>query len=93
MAARDFPLNQQTLQAWEQGRYKPEPLAAKALETFLSQYPTITDAPLYGKRSKLSPEDLAEIRRLRAEGQTLVSIAGSYISHIMSGARLAIVTP
>ncbi|MBV8175223.1 MAG: hypothetical protein JO151_11760 [Verrucomicrobia bacterium] len=39
MAARDFPLNLQTLQAWEQSRYTPEALAAKALETFLSQVP------------------------------------------------------
>src|SRR5215469_5269164 len=34
MWGRDFPLKVQTLQAWEQGRYKPERLAGKALATF-----------------------------------------------------------
>ena len=30
----------------------------------------MTDAPVYGKKSRLSDQDLAEIRRLREEGQT-----------------------
>jgi len=94
MASCDYPVNLQTLQAWEQGRYSPEPLAAKALETFLAQVPTVTDAPVYGKRSRFSEKDLTEISRLRDEGQTLVAIAGrfgvgaSYMSRILSGARL-----
>jgi transcriptional regulator with XRE-family HTH domain len=99
MAARDYPVNLKTLQGWEQGWYAPEPLAAKALETFLAQYPTVNDAPVYGKKSKLSAQDLAEIRRLRDEGQSLTAIAArfgvdvSYISRIVSGERLKKASP
>jgi|SRR5208337_244621 len=95
MENRDCPVDIATLQQWEQGRYRPSNLAAKALETFLATYPTITDAPLYRKRTKLSAETVAEIRRSREEGQTMISIAQrfgvdeSYISRILSGERLA----
>ena len=95
MESRDCPVDIAALQQWEQGRYRPSNLAAKALETFLATYPTITDAPLYRKRTKLSAETVAEIRRLREEGQTMITIAQrfgvdeSYISRILSGERLA----
>jgi transcriptional regulator with XRE-family HTH domain len=95
MESRDCPVDIATLQQWEQGRSRPSNLAAKALETFLATYPTITDAPLYRKRTKLSAETIAEIRRLRKEGKTMISIGQrfgvdeSYISRILSGERLA----
>ena len=41
MESRDCPVDIATLQQWEQGRYRPSNLAAKALETFLATYPTI----------------------------------------------------
>lgn len=94
MEIRDFPVDIASLQQWEQGRYRPSNLAAKALETFLSEYPTITDAPRYKKRTKLTAETVAEIRRLRAEGQTMIALGQrfgvdqSYISRIVSGERL-----
>ena len=95
MEARGFPVDLSTLQQWEQGRFRPGRLAAKALEVFLSTYPKITDAPVYGKHTKFSAQDIAEIRRLREEGYTMVTIAqrfevdDSYISRILSGERLA----
>ena len=83
MAARDFPVKLQTLQAWEQGRYTPGRLAVHGLERFLVGCPVITDAPIYdGKRvSKFSAKEVAEIRRLQAEGQTQASIAARFKVH------------
>jgi transcriptional regulator with XRE-family HTH domain len=93
----NVPIDVGTIQQWEQGRYKPSRLAVTALENFLAEFPVTTDAPIYGKRSKFSAKDLAEIRRLRSEGQTMAAIAQrfnvdqSYISRILSGERLAVV--
>jgi hypothetical protein len=45
---------------------------SKDLETFLAQYPKITDAPVYG-RWKSPSKDVPEIRNLRMAGITLLS--------------------
>jgi transcriptional regulator with XRE-family HTH domain len=88
------PIDVRTIQQWEQGRYKPSRLAAAALEKFLAEPPTITDAPPYGKQSKLTAVDLAEIRRLRHEGETMKAIGErfgvdeAYISRICSGKQV-----
>lgn len=98
MGARDFPLRIETLRTWEQGRYLPEPITTRALEDFLAQHPVIRDAPAYGKRTKFSSGDVAEIKRLREEGATMVAIGTrfkvdeSYISRILAGERLAKIT-
>jgi len=98
MEARGVLVDVMTTKQWEQGRNRPGRLAGKLVGDFLERYPVITDAPVHGKRSKLSAEDLAEIRRLREEGETMKAIGQrfgvgeSYISRIVSGERLAKVT-
>jgi DNA-binding transcriptional regulator YiaG len=52
MQARECPITLSTLQAWERSWRSPGQLASKALVAFLSQYPTITDAPVYGRWRK-----------------------------------------
>jgi transcriptional regulator with XRE-family HTH domain len=95
LQSRDVPIDIGTIQQWEQGRCSPRRLAVKALEDFLARFPVIDDVPVYRKGTKFTAEDLAEIRRLRSEGQTMAAIAQrfnvdqSYISRIVSGERLA----
>jgi hypothetical protein len=61
---------------------------------FTEQHPKITDAPVYG-RWKSPNKDIAEIRKLRKSGLTLLSIAqrfgisGSAVSRICAGNRRA----
>jgi transcriptional regulator with XRE-family HTH domain len=78
MEARGVLVDVMTMKQWEQGRNRPGRLAGKLVGDFLERYPVITDAPVHGKRSKLRAEDVAEIRRLRAQGETLSAIAGRY---------------
>jgi transcriptional regulator with XRE-family HTH domain len=95
MKGRGVPIDIRTIQQWEQGLRRPSGLAVHAVADFFERFSTISDAPTYGKRSKFSAEDVAEIRRLKEEGETLVAIGErfgvdqSYISRICSGERLA----
>ena len=97
MESRGVPIDITTVQQWEQGRHWPSGLAGRLVLDFLARYEKeeLTDGPDYRKRSKLGQEDLAEIRRLREEGQTMKAIgerfgvSESYISHILSGDRLS----
>jgi len=95
MEAKGVLVDMTSMKQWEQGRNRPGRLAGKLVRDFLERYPVITDAPVYGKRSKLRDEDVAEIARLRGEGVTMKAIGErfgvgeSYISRIVSGERLA----
>jgi hypothetical protein len=54
-------------------------MGGATLDLFLAENAVVTDAPAYGRRSRFSEEDLAEICRLRDEGQTMLSIAGRFV--------------
>jgi transcriptional regulator with XRE-family HTH domain len=94
MGMHDFPVSIPSIQSWEQGVQTPGKLAARALEAFLEQHPKITDAPAYG-RWKSPNKDIAEIRKLRKSGMTLLSIAQRFgisesaVSRICAGNRRA----
>ena len=94
-ASCGVPIDIRTIQQWEQGRYNPSRLAAAALEKFFASPPKITDAPPYGKQSKLTPGEVAEIRAAAREGGETMKAIGerfgvgeSYISRIVRGERL-----
>src|SRR5215469_16388550 len=79
MNARDVPVRLRTFQAWEVRARYPEVFTARALEAFLSQYPTITDPPIFGRwKDKVSEEQVTEILKLRQQGMTLTQIAQRY---------------
>jgi len=71
MKAHGLPVALRTLQSWELSRKTPshrdpEKFAARALESFLADDPTITDAPIFGRRKdKVSKEQVTEILNLR----------------------------
>jgi transcriptional regulator with XRE-family HTH domain len=94
MKARDFKVALTTLQAWEQRNIHPGHFTEKALDAFLEQFPTITDAPTYGRW--VTPEKkIAEIHKLRKTGATLASIGEKFglsesaVSRICAGNRRA----
>jgi transcriptional regulator with XRE-family HTH domain len=92
-----LPVSITTLQQWESGRRRPGKLAGGLLEKFLVRWEgkPIKGVRIYRKKSRLSAGDVAEIRRLRSEGKTLVVIATrfgvdkSYVSRIVKKERLA----
>jgi transcriptional regulator with XRE-family HTH domain len=94
MGMHDLPVSIASIQSWEQGIQFPGMFATKALETFLEQHSKITDAPVYG-RWKTPNKDIAEIRKLRKSGMTLLSIAQRFgisesaVSRICAGHRRA----
>jgi len=49
MKVRGYPVRLSALQHWEVGLRSPSELVIKALEAFLAQHPTITDAPKFGR--------------------------------------------
>ena len=71
MKTHGLPVALRTLQSWELSRKTPshrdpEKFAARALESFLADDPTITDAPIFGRRKdKVSKEQVTEILNLR----------------------------
>ena len=94
MNARGFVVSHRTLESWDSGARVPSRFAAQALESFLAQHPVITDAPKYA-RNKLSNEQVAEIRAMRANGDELLAIAqrfgisASAVSRLSRGERRA----
>lgn len=88
MNARGFVVSHRTLESWDSGARKPSRFAAQALESFLAQHPVITDAPKY-ERDKLSDEQVAEIRAMRANGDELLTIAQKFNISASAVSRLA----
>lgn len=80
-----------TLQKWEAGVNAPGQFTIKYLEDFLVENPVIKDGPRYGRWT--SDGAVAEIRKARAKGETLRSIAERYgisesgVSRIAKGNR------
>jgi transcriptional regulator with XRE-family HTH domain len=89
----EVPINSTTLQQWEYGRHAPSPLAGKIVTKFLDEHPQITGVPEYRNKTKLTAENLVEIRRRSKNGEKLREIADSfglsesYISRILKGER------
>ena len=67
MNEAEVPINSTTLQQWEYGRHPPSPLAGKLLTKFLDDNPQITGVPVYRNKTKLTAENLVEIRRRSKE--------------------------
>jgi hypothetical protein len=78
-----------TLQKWEVGFRSPGRFAAKAMEHFLDEHPTIDDPPVVGRWKNQLPE-------LRENGATLLTIAERFgisessVSRICAGNRRAL---
>src|SRR5271165_2839709 len=83
------------LQKWEGGFRKPERFTAKVLETFFAAHPVVTDAPKYG-RWKVPDDQVKEIKALRSQGVSLLSIgerfgvSESAVSRIANGNRRSV---
>ena len=86
LQANGFKLSTGAIQKWEGGFLAPGRMATLALTYFLNEHPTITDPPKVraskdhrGRPSGWNPalpeSKVAEIRALRAQGLTLLSIA------------------
>jgi hypothetical protein len=94
MEARGLQIPYHTLEVWDSGVRNPGRFAAKAVEKFLDEHPTVDDAPKY-RRYKISPEQVEEILRLRKQDMTLSAIAQRFdisessVSRICSGSRRA----
>jgi hypothetical protein len=92
MQARGFILSHRTMESWESGLRAPGRFTVQALERFLDEYPTVTDAPAYA-RYKISDKQVTEILAARDNGDTLLSIAQRFnisessVSRICSGQR------
>lgn len=85
-----------TLQKWEGGFRSPGRFALSALDQFLEQHPTVTDAPVYGRWKTTMPDSkVSEMRKLRANGMSLLSLAERFgisessVSRICRGERRA----
>jgi hypothetical protein len=75
MQSLGFPvISRRTVEAWENGARAPGQVVLLALDQFLEKHPTVTDVPKFG-RWQLSDEKKAEIRALRKQGMTLLSLA------------------
>jgi hypothetical protein len=74
-----MPVGRGTMQSWERGARFPGPFTIQALESFLEKNPTVSNPPpVYEAREKVPDAKIPEIRRLRASGATLSSIAQRY---------------
>jgi len=95
MEARGVPVDVMVIYHWEKEHKTPNRMSVAMVSKFLEEFPVITEAPAFGKKTRLSAQDLAEIRRLRKEDQTLKAIGErfgvdeSYVSRIVRGERLS----
>jgi transcriptional regulator with XRE-family HTH domain len=96
MHEHGLPITITGLQKWEGGFRSPGRFAAKAIEEFLDEHPTISKPPIVGRwKIRLPDAKVKKIRQLRENGATLLSIAEKFrisessVSRICAGNRRA----
>jgi transcriptional regulator with XRE-family HTH domain len=94
LTAAGCRVSKRTIESWEQGRSRPDLYSAKVIEKYIDSRPTVTDAPKFQRWPEpLDASKVAEIRRLRKQGLTLLAIAErlgvseSTVSRISRGER------
>jgi hypothetical protein len=83
-----------TYQKWEGVFVKPNKFAIDALIKFIEAHPTIENPPVFGRwKNALPDEKVADMRKRRENGETLLSLAQRFgfsqsgVSRIVRGKR------